>query len=52
MQDFESWIQELENIYKEHGINNILDQTGEECWEEVYNEGYTPEEAFDEDCEI
>jgi hypothetical protein len=28
----------------------IVEQTGDECWRDYYDDGYTPLEALTEDC--
>jgi hypothetical protein len=56
---FMKWIGRLEKVLKEWGDKYgdgsppyslpLADGTGLECWHQMYEEGFTPQEAFDED---
>jgi hypothetical protein len=50
-QSFRAWLEKLINYANECGFKgNIVEQTGEDCWLGYYEDDYTPEEAYTEDC--
>lgn len=48
---FQEWLDELDiEAAKHDGPINIVEQTGPECWLDYYMGGYSPAEAWEEDC--
>lgn len=49
--DFEDWLKEIDEIYRDNGYeddsnDSYVDQTGEEYWAEMYENGLSPMEAY------
>jgi len=44
--EFEDWMQQLKDIMEKRDNVSIYD---EDCWREYFDDGYTPQEAYDED---
>jgi hypothetical protein len=47
---FEQWLTELDIEAAKYGSPDTTKQTGSECWEPYFDDGYTPAEAWAEDC--
>ena len=51
--DFEAWLIELDAEYEFRNGDQtgrpLVEQTGEECWRDYYDDGYTPAAALIED---
>ena len=48
---FEQWLAFLDGAALSGGWKyRIAEQTGDECWRDYYDYGYTPLEALTEDC--
>jgi hypothetical protein len=43
---WEEWKAEFVCVCEKYDYLNLMEQCGEECWREYYNEEYTPELAF------
>jgi hypothetical protein len=43
---FEDWLVALSNIARLEGCSDYVADTGHECWEDAFNMGLTPEEAW------
>ena len=49
---FDEWLLELDKVTHEYGHSpesSYSKETGQECWREYYEDGYSPEEAYRED---
>ena len=47
---FQEWLDELDAYAAQLGWpENIVKQTGSDCWRDYYMDGYTPAEAWAED---
>jgi len=56
---FMTWIADLEKVMEQWGTTHgdgsspytlpLHEGTGLECWHDMYSEGFTPKEAFEED---
>ncbi len=47
---FEQWLGFLDQVYLTWRWKaRVAQQTGQECWRDYYDDGYTPEEAARED---
>lgn len=57
--EFMAWVGQLEAVMQEWGNRYadgdapysfpLADGTGLQCWHDMYSDGYTPQQAFDED---
>jgi hypothetical protein len=51
---FDEWKEKLNTIADRFGYKtggeSLTDHTGEDCWREFYEHGYTPYEALQEDA--
>lgn len=56
-EDFSDWLKVLKRLIKEDMMNwagqvepyDYVAQTGEECWKEMYDDGLSPAEAWQEE---
>jgi hypothetical protein len=46
---FDLWIDKLDQLALADGAGYVTFMTGEECWLDAYNDGMTPEEAWQEE---
>lgn len=49
---FEAWCQAFDSWFKKTfnaGVESFTATTGAECWQEMYDEGMTPKQAYEED---
>ena len=49
--DYDHWLEALDKYARTKGFQGrpIYEQTGREAWRSFYDDGYTPEDALDED---
>ena len=49
---FEEWCKQLDAVVMSYHPDtpSYTKDTGEDCWRGYYDDGYTPEEAYREDC--
>lgn len=48
--EFEKWLDEVDEIGRAEGYkHSIVKQTGSAAWAAYFEDGYSPEEAYDED---
>lgn len=48
--DFAEWCDELNRLSKEVGwMGDLIEQTGEDCWREYYEDGVSPKDALNEE---
>ena len=50
--EFTLWLEELDKVHRKYSAHDgsYTESTGDECWREYFGDGYTPEEAYTEDC--
>lgn len=47
---FEAWLAELNQIAGDaYGVPPMTAHTGEDCWHDMFEDGMTPHEAWDEE---
>ncbi len=50
--EFDKWLKELDAVAAKNGQEGSLsEQTGKDCWRGYYDDGFSPLDAFIEDCE-
>jgi len=47
--DYKEWVEEVRKAFQENGGDGLEDLSGEQ-WHDYFEEGYTPWQAFVEDC--
>lgn len=48
--DFPDWVRQLEAIAAKDDVIIDTADTGTDCWWDYYNDGYSPADAWGEEC--
>lgn len=46
---FDDWLIALSNLGRLEGCADYVDQTGTECWVQYFEEGLTPDQAWEQE---
>lgn len=50
LSEFKIWLSQLDAVAASYANIGYVQSTGEDCWRSYFEDGYSPEEAYQEDC--
>lgn len=50
-EEFKGWLKKLDEVAKSYGhTTSYTEDTGADCWRGYFDDGLSPEDAYQEDC--
>lgn len=48
--EFQEWLKQLDAYAAKYGNKDYVKSTGDDCWRGYFDDGHSPEDAYQEDC--